>query len=53
MLEQQSAKRADIEIVLALLAAISGSLAAVGTFVRTSCEKARVDLERRVAIHLF
>jgi len=52
MLEQQSAKRADIEIVLALFAAISGSVEAVRTFVRTSCEKARADLEWRLAIHL-
>src|SRR5450755_2817349 len=47
-----SINRTDVEIFLTLLAAISGSLAAVGAFVGASYEKARVDLERRPAIHL-
>ncbi|MGP6156016.1 MAG: cupredoxin family copper-binding protein [Vulcanimicrobiaceae bacterium] len=41
-----------MEIFLTLVAAISGSLAAVGAFMGASYEKARVDLERRPAIHL-
>jgi len=47
-----SIKRTDVEIILALLAAVGGSLAAVGAFMGASYEKARVDLERRPAIHL-
>jgi plastocyanin len=49
---RRSIKQTDVEIVLTLLAAISGSLAAVGAFMGASYEKARVDLERRPAIHL-
>ena len=49
---RRSINRTDVEIFLTLLAAISGSLAAVGAFVGASYEKARVDLERRPAIHL-
>jgi plastocyanin len=48
----RSISRSDVEIFLTLVAAISGSLAAVGAFLGASYEKARIDLERRPAIHL-
>jgi len=47
-----SINRTDVELFLTLVAAIGGSLAAVSAFVGASYEKARVDLERRPAIHL-
>jgi plastocyanin len=49
---RRSINRTDVEIFLTLVAATSGSLAAVGAFLGASYEKARIDLERRPAIHL-
>lgn len=41
-----------IELVLTLLAVITGSIAAIGAFLGASYEKQRVDLERKPAIFL-